>query len=494
LTLSQPDTKSAEIACEVGRTVTKLLNRVRYERILRARDHTTLSDFVFAAEDGGASKAEQASGPSPLYQTPSAFDIPTCYARYSTYSFPSPSTKPYSLSCSITGDQVSPLHATIRLLRSPIRIFAVGLAIRLAFLARLIYARTDSLSWEKNEPGGIARWILLTHSFSSPYHGAHFPTAWLGPGYPALVALSFAIFGVQSSASAVAVMIFNAVCSALIGVICYRIGKLCFDETSGLIAGWAWTLSPYVALMPFLLVESCLSALLLSYALLCTLTLDESRLRWAYCGGVWGIAALVNPALLAPLPFIMLYFWFKTPRRRVQAFVFTTAFAACVAPWMMRNAFVMHRLFPIRSNLWAEIYFGNADFGYHPLGPSMEYQRLGEMRFMDEMKSKTVEYVRAKPRDFVIATGRRVINFWALPGWWSELLFVVALAGLFLSRNAIFCAVVATYPLVYYVSYTFTRYRYPIEPVIYLAAGYAVARAWSALRVPAGSTRESLAH
>jgi hypothetical protein len=43
------------------------------------------------------------------------------------------------------------------------------------------------------------------------------------------------------------------------------------------------------------------------------------------------------------------------------------------------------------------------------------------------------------------------------------------------SRNgAVLMLVLIFYPMIYYVTYVFSRYRYPIEPVIYVLAAYGV--------------------
>jgi hypothetical protein len=78
-------------------------------------------------------------------------------------------------------------------------IFGAGLVFRLIFIVYLAHVKPSMLSWGINEAGGIARWIVTNHSFSSPFHDAHGPTAWLGPIYPVIVAGLFLVFGVHLS-------------------------------------------------------------------------------------------------------------------------------------------------------------------------------------------------------------------------------------------------------------------------------------------------------
>jgi len=106
------------------------------------------------------------------------------------------------------------------------------------------------LSWGVNEVGGIARGIVTNQTFSSPFHNAHGPTAWIAPIYPGIVACIFVLFGIETPASALAVMCFNAICSAATGVIVYEIGKEIHSEQAGTFAGWLWALRRDLAVHP----------------------------------------------------------------------------------------------------------------------------------------------------------------------------------------------------------------------------------------------------
>jgi hypothetical protein len=142
------------------------------------------------------------------------------------------------------------------------------------------------LSWGVNEVGGIARWIVTKYIFPPPFHDAHGPTAWIAPIYPGIVACIFVVFGIETPTSALSVMCFNAICSAAIGVIVYKIGTEIHSDQAGTFAGWLWALSPYVAILPYILWDTALSALLGGLALLLILRLASAGSRrlvdWAY--------------------------------------------------------------------------------------------------------------------------------------------------------------------------------------------------------------------
>ena len=374
-------------------------------------------------------------------------------------------------------------------MKRPAAIFIAGLVLRLAAIAYLARVTPHMISWGVNEVGGIAGWIVTNHTFSSPFHDAHGPTAWIAPIYPGIVACIFVVFGIETPTSALAVMCFNAICSAATGVIVYEIGTEIHSEQAGTFAGWMWALSPYVAILPYILWDTALSALLGGLALLLTLRLASAGSRrlvdWLVCGAIWGVAAQVNPALLSPLP-ILAILLLDRGRKWRQVFVMAACIALLIIPWTIRNYVVFHKIVPIRSNGLTEVYFANCGFGAHPLGPSMEYQTLGESEFTARVSSGAIAYIQTHPATFVGDSLRRAIWFWIYPiDFWplSVAVDIGALGGLIIvfrrsSRAALpLMAVLVVYPLIYYGSQVVSRYRHPIDPVLYVLSGVALSQA-----------------
>jgi 4-amino-4-deoxy-L-arabinose transferase-like glycosyltransferase len=310
----------------------------------------------------------------------------------------------------------------------------------------------------------------------------------VAPGYPFLVAIVFRLFGIHTATSAVVVVGLNALFSALTALVIFRIGDETFGATAGSIAAWAWALSPFVALLGWLIWETSLSALLMSYAFWRTLVLQQSSGwgDWIYSGVCWGVAALVNPALIAPLPFLVLYLIYSSARQNLRfALAAVASFAVVLTPWTLRNELVFHKLFFVRSNPWAEIYFGNAGFDLHPRGDSGEYQRLGEAAYSTAMKQRLVAYVRERPRVFLQDALARIWPFWTAPAYLYAftipllLLTVVGLVFAYIARHrstTLFLVVMVFYPLTYYFSHTFARFRHPIEPLMFVVAAYPVVK------------------
>jgi len=343
--------------------------------------------------------------------------------------------------------------------------------------------------WGSNEAGMIARRLLLDHRFGSTFHDYNGLTAWLAPGYPCVVAAVFVIFGVETRMSAMALMALNAIFSSLTALVACKLGSLVFNRTTGLAAGWVWALTPMGALLPFLIWDTCLSALMLSWALLTWVTANSTR-GWVRSGIVWGLGGLVNPSLLAPLPLLIVFSWWRDKKRKACAWVLLSC-GILLLPWCMRNELAFHRVIPIRSNFWAEVYFGNVDFSLHPLGNSMEYQRLGEIAFVEHLKHGVVEHIRNHPAHFAGETLDRALLFWILPSSWMALtipLAVGTVCGLGLAiRNAggrtlPILLPLLSYPLIYFISYVYSRYRHPIEPFMYILTAYALCEGMGVLR------------
>jgi hypothetical protein len=372
----------------------------------------------------------------------------------------------------------------LMLFKNGYRLFLGAAIVRSLSIAYLVYGSPYLLVWkDRNECVRVARALVEHHAFASAYAGAPGPTAWLAPVFPSLIAIAFFLLGINAKAALVVIGA-NVAFSAYTAVLIYKIGTEYFDRTTGILGGWAWAISPAAVLMPGYIWDSCLSALVLSCAILYTLRLSPSVASWAKSGAIWGFTGLTNPSLLAGFPLIFAYrLWRGRASSLKRGICLLAVFAAIIFPWIIRDRIVMGQWMPIRSNGWAEIAFGNVGFQYHPTGPTQEYQRLGEMEFVSLMKDRLFTYVRQNPKEFLAASAGRFEQFWTVPKrfrWFTVLLSVLAWAGIFLGlRNhrdetVPIAAAMIFYPAVFYISYVFARYRYPIDPLIYLMAAYAI--------------------
>jgi len=367
------------------------------------------------------------------------------------------------------------------------------------------------------ELGAVAASIASGHGFSSPLRWFPTgPTAWFGPIYPYLAAGIFKLCGIYSYKSLLVLEAINAGFSALTCIPIFFLGKRSFGLAVGAWSAWAWVFLPAAIIFPLIWIwDTALSALCMALILYATLALrDAPRVRnWAGYGALWAFCALVNPSLIAVLPFLgawlVLELW-----RAHQAWLPGLAtcgllFVLGLAPWTIRNELVFHKLIPIRSNFGLELWLGNNsgtvdnDSAYqHPddsIDEARYYRGVGEPAYMAEKQHEALDFIRYRPADAARLTLHRVVSTWL--GQWDpfqdswhaerpsqraaqifQIVFsLLAWLGVLLavrSRNseaAPFALVILSYPVVFYFTHGSGRYRHPIDPILTLLAVFAVA-------------------
>ena len=364
------------------------------------------------------------------------------------------------------------------------------------------------------ETGRIAYSIAEGHGFSSPLYSATGPTAWMTPVYPYIVAGVFKVFGVYSRASAIVLLSFNALCSALVCVVVFFIARFSFGEKVGKWAGWGWALCPYGIYFPVERIwETWLATLILCILFLITLHLEnEDRVsRWAGFGALWGLGALTSPAMLAVLPFLALWVIYRRHQQGERWFLLNTvaaiAFIAVVSPWFVRNYEVFHRFVPFRDGMGMVLRLGTqgkSDYwGPYELGPWhnptewTEFQQVGELAYMDHKKQQALEFIRNRPGWYAWTTVRRIVFIWT--GYWSldrdylkeepldppniffcTTLTILMLLGLWRAlktdwlRALPYALILFSFPLIYYITSPEVYYRRPMDPIFVILATVAL--------------------
>jgi len=388
-----------------------------------------------------------------------------------------------------------------KLIQSPAVIFLIALTVRLWAAFQLVPAKAWQHFYGYNEFARIAWAVVSGYGYSSPWANTPLaPTAVEPPIYSYLLAGIFKVAGAYSYRSLWIAVVLNGLLSALIAVLILRIGRRDFGRSVGVLAAWVWSCWLYEAVVAIRLWESSLAALLLTVALLWLPRLaDSSRTSaWVLFGVLAGVAGLTNTTLLAVFPFFWAWLAVLCRRRghicgkRLTASV--GAFVLLLAPWTIRNYTVFHRLMPVRDNFGLELWLGNHeeppghfDNDFPILNPAT-YNRLGEIRFMEQKRETALQFLRQHPQKFLRRSLRRVFLFWTAPegsAWpWVCLLAWLGLALALRNRktNALPNAVVMVmFPLVYYITHTYDTYRHPMEPVILLLASYALMQAGEAV-------------
>ncbi len=347
----------------------------------------------------------------------------------------------------------------------------------------------------------IAASIASHRGFSSPFGVPSGPTAWIPPVYPYLVATIFRALGSKSNLAALSILTMQAIFSALTCIPIYRIARQAFDESVAVGASWGWALFPYAIVIPGLFVwETALSGLLLTSLCYLCLDLPHARVSTQIAIGVlWGIAALTNTALLSVMPVFLLCPYLRKPLhlpgKAIATILVVSALVVC--PWLLRNWQEFGAVFPVRSNFGEELWVGNHEggtgriqFGAGPAdneGERERYRALGEISYLAQRRTEAINFISQNRTQFLRQACYRLRYWWFAEGETAPLfifyrfLALVSLIGMALALRTVkkgsvltIVAAILVYPVVYYLTDVYARYRYPIEPFMMLVASFAV--------------------
>ena len=408
------------------------------------------------------------------------------------------------------------------LIASPWFICGAAFLFRLAFLlheVHLVPAEALATVPFQNEAGSVAAALARGEGFCCLFGQPTGPTAWLPPIYPLFLAGIFKVFGIFGVASFYVAGIFNCVFSALACVPLFHVARRIGNRTTAGLAAWLWAVFPSGILIPFEWIwDSSLSALFAVSLLWATFLVAEApqQRNFVYYGLFWGFCLLVNPALGAVLPFLLLWLYFHW-RSAKPAGLQNVFLAACIAalvcvPWTIRNAAQFHRFIPIRSDYPFELWMGNNpiyDEHSHEVNRITRYEQvhlytqLGESAFLEEKRRAAFAFLRSHPVLCTKLAGRRAVAWWlGTPTPWRDFQqadsFLVrflffgnavtllgTLAGLLLLllKRSPYVLPVAVYPLVfplaYYITQVSLRLRHPCDPILTLLLAVAATLPWT---------------
>ena len=353
------------------------------------------------------------------------------------------------------------------------------------------------------ELGTLAQSLVAGHGLSSPFGGSTGPTALLAPGYPAVIALVFRVFGSFTFPAAIAVMGMQVLFSAGTVLLIMMVARRCFDSRTADLAGVFWAVSLPLLWMPTIFWETCLSTLLLVGMIALALRCEQkpSRFLWALLGGYCGLAGLVNPALLLALLALLGWAAWQTRKTlRYSPLLGLLVLLLVFAPWPIRNARALGAFIPLRSTVGFELWMGNRagatgflDESLFPLFNRREldlYASRGEVAYMRDKSTQAKTYIRAHPAEFLRLSTVRFIRFWTGTGNQEGSVFFPLHAVLTtslgwmgiwrilkssrVSLSVLFILPLILFPLPYYITHAEFRYRLVIDPLLTILAAYAV--------------------
>jgi Dolichyl-phosphate-mannose-protein mannosyltransferase len=369
--------------------------------------------------------------------------------------------------------------------------------------------------WEFGyEIGRIARSIVAGHGFANPFWADTGPTAQLTPAFPYFFSGIFAIFGVCTKASALAILTLNCLFSALTCLPIFFAARIGFGLRTAKWAVWAWAFLPYaVNFSAATMWYHSFVALLLALLFWIGLQLESSDRIWAWAGFgfLFGFSALVNPVMLGIVPFFGGWICYRLARQGKKwtkaATVGALALIVTIAPWLIRNDRTFHRPVFLKDTFWMEVCVGNLgntlhwwNGDVHPSGSATDmddFRRLGEMGYMAEKRQQAFAFIQGNPGTYLVRSIRRVVYMWT--GFWSfdreylreepldpenivfltsfTLLSFVGLYKAFRKMPTIatpYFLILLTFPGVYYLSHPDPGYRHPMDPLLTILACSAV--------------------
>jgi 4-amino-4-deoxy-L-arabinose transferase-like glycosyltransferase len=325
----------------------------------------------------------------------------------------------------------------------------------------------------------------------------------LAPGYPALIALIFRIFGTFTFRAAIAVMVMQVFFGVATVMLMMHIARRCFDRRVAAVAGVFWAVSLPLLWMPTIFWETCLSTLLLVGMIALALRCEEkpSRFLWAFIGGYCGFSALVNPALLLALLALMGWAAWQTRNTLPYSPLLGLLVLLLVfAPWPIRNARALGAFIPLRSTVGLELWMGNRagatgflDESVFPLfnrGEYDQYVAQGEVAYMRDKSQLARTYMRAHPGTFLRLSCLRFLRFWMGTGSRDGSVLFAVHALLTTSLGAVgvwrlwqrrrfsvavlFLLPLFLFPLPYYITHAEFRYRLVVDPLLTILAASAL--------------------
>lgn len=359
--------------------------------------------------------------------------------------------------------------------------------------------------------GLLATSLLHHQGYSSPFGVPTGPTAFIAPAYPTLIAGIFAIFGIDTFASALFIMCMQIALALFTIWLIMHVARTVFNQRTATLAGAFWAVSAPLLFIPEIFWETSFSACSIIGAIALALRIRENPTvrAWIGFGACCAVMTLMNPALLFSLLAIFGWLaWQTRAQNRKAPLLGLLTLILVFSPWPIRNAYRFHAFIPLRSTVGFELWMGNRpgangrlDESIFPMFNKQElasYVEKGEVAYVQGKSAAAWASIESHPGWFADMTARRIVRFWIGTGnaETSPVFPVHALlttcfgfAGLVLAWRrgqhqfvALMALPMLLFPTPYYITHAEFRYRLNIDPLLTVVAAYAVTRLASKLR------------
>lgn len=168
----------------------------------------------------------------------------------------------------------------------------------------------------------------------------------VGPGFPLIVAISFAIFGENF----LPIIILNAIISALIPILIFKLGKEIFNERVGFISSiWSTFYVLHIRYIPTLLKEVWLAFLFLLIIYLFIVETKKNKIFWSnlILPILYAFLIHIDERFFTYFPVLIIAFLFLDIKNwkygLKKSALFTGVVLFLMVPWLVRNYYVYDR-------------------------------------------------------------------------------------------------------------------------------------------------------
>jgi 4-amino-4-deoxy-L-arabinose transferase-like glycosyltransferase len=302
-------------------------------------------------------------------------------------------------------------------------------------LARSIASGNGFRWYAKDDLDQLASFVDFDLSSVKEYDPIRgIPTSFRAPLYPTFLAIVYFFSGTGFSrffAARLAQVIFlGAPLAPLTYWVAQRLFPLAFlipsskeevrkkVERAAKISAWIVTCYPMLLIYPLGLgTENPFFLFLLASFFFLLSSIGKPTTRYFLLSGFFlGLTALTRSVILPFVGLAILWSWFILKQRR-GAILVALVFALTIAPWVIRNSLLHHKLTGIETSMGYNLYLG-----YHPrgngsfvFGPSLDLLTILDDAERDRIGTqKAIEFIKSQPGRFIPLAVNRLGFFFGL--------------------------------------------------------------------------------